>query len=155
MVRRLPLVLAAALLAGCGGGDGLSKEDYVSQAEAICQSANDELNAMDVPTTPEEFQSFFNDGLSLVEDATQQLMDLEAPSADAEELQRALTGPLTTQAGVLRDFAPDVQEAVESDDPEAAFRALDNPTENASEDAEADGEFLDSYGLPQCSQLAS
>jgi hypothetical protein len=41
-----PLVGIALVLAGCGGGDdkGLSKADYIKQADAICQKGDDATN---------------------------------------------------------------------------------------------------------------
>jgi hypothetical protein len=41
-------LLALAAAAGCGGEDeGLSKEDYVAEADAICAEANKEETALD------------------------------------------------------------------------------------------------------------
>lgn len=41
-------LLALAAAAGCGGGDeGLSKEDYVAEADAICAKANEKETALD------------------------------------------------------------------------------------------------------------
>lgn len=41
-----PLIAVALAFAGCGGGDdeGLSKAEYVKQADAICQKASDQLD---------------------------------------------------------------------------------------------------------------
>ena len=158
-MRLTHLALAASgsalLLASCGGGDGLSKDDYVTQAEAICQSANDKLGALTPPTDPDGVQAFFEEGLGIVEDATGELQDLAAPGEDSDDLKDKLTDPLQTQSQVIRDFLPEVQDALASEDPAAAFDALEDPTETAGADAEADQDYLDGYGLTQCSELAS
>jgi hypothetical protein len=42
-------VLVLAVLAGCGGDERLSREEFVSQAEAICDEFDQRVNEVDEP----------------------------------------------------------------------------------------------------------
>ena len=60
--RALPLAAAlAALLAGCGGEDRLSTEDYRAQAVRICQASERETDRLGQPKTPAEFKAWLDE----------------------------------------------------------------------------------------------
>ena len=98
----LALVAIAAAAPGCGGGDGdsggdaLSKEDYVAQADAICAKANKQETALDPgglgwhygPKFGDaEFLSEFNDAARA---ALRRLKALAPPEEDAGTADDAL-----------------------------------------------------------------
>jgi len=86
-------VLVAAVAAGCGGGGGgdrLTKEEYIAQADAICKTANEELDALAEPTSMEEIASLAGSAIAIQEDALAKLRELQPPEADQATLDEAL-----------------------------------------------------------------
>lgn len=105
-----PLIGAALIFTGCGGSDdkGLSKADYVTQADAICQKASDQLDkdstaavtalGTDSPT-PEQLAKIATDvALPNLEGQLTDLKALDAPKDDkdaVEALYTSLDGAIT------------------------------------------------------------
>lgn len=84
---------AAAVLAGCGGGDGrLSQEEFAERADAICRDVNERLDALPEPESFAEIVALVDEALPIQEEATRELRelrppeDLEVPFARALEL---------------------------------------------------------------------
>ena len=90
----LSLVFALAV-AGCGGDDALSKDEYIAQANAICEDTYTHLEAVfaesvaDLPAefTPEEFADvlvggFLDQYTAAIEDQLADLRALAAPEGD-------------------------------------------------------------------------
>jgi len=127
--RRIAAVAALAVsmlaLAACGGGDDtsattdttqgtpLTESDYVSQANAICATANDQLAALqaDVGANPtqEQLDQFYADAEPIIEEQVNALSALGAPEGETaqvdamnEAMQQALEqfkqDPESTQA---------------------------------------------------------
>ena len=80
--------VAALALAACGGGyHGLSKAEFVSQADAICKSYDAQLTAMfghvSAGTTLSEVQSIYQlQAIPVFLDEVQKLRKLKPPKAD-------------------------------------------------------------------------
>jgi hypothetical protein len=135
------LVVAAIALgvAGCGGDDEttISKSDFITQANEICKTANDQVDAasneeLSANPTPEEIEAFWNDtARPSAEEQVQQIRDLGAPEGDEEQIDALLA-------------------AVESATEEAQT-AVDNGTFGQGPDPfeEANRLSLD-YGLTDC-----
>ena len=90
MRRTLGVLTVAAAMAGCGGG-GLSKEEYVSQADAICSDSNAALEKMaenasglrDASSQEEALtaaRDLFGDAKKKAQPYYEKLADLEPPS---------------------------------------------------------------------------
>lgn len=47
MLVRAVVVFVAIVLAGCGGGDGASKEEFAAEAAAICADLNGKVNKLE------------------------------------------------------------------------------------------------------------
>jgi hypothetical protein len=89
-------LLAAALLAGCGGGDSsteaaFSKATYVKRANSICRTANHDLEASakgvfgSQRPSKEELKAFATSfAVPRMEDELVQLRALPAPSGDEQ-----------------------------------------------------------------------
>jgi hypothetical protein len=72
----------AVVLAGCGGsggGDRLSKAEWVTQADAICKRVNDRLEQTEQPETMPELVTVLEQGLADVDAAIADLRELEPP----------------------------------------------------------------------------
>ncbi|MEV4419194.1 hypothetical protein AB0L40_04365 [Patulibacter sp. NPDC049589] len=91
-----PLIGAVLIFAGCGGDDdkGLSKADFITQADAICQKANDQLDkdataavtalGTDSPT-PEQLKTIATDvALPNLDKQVTDLKALDAPKDDKD-----------------------------------------------------------------------
>ncbi len=148
MRRRLGLTVTLAVLlaaaAGCGGdggGDRLTKEEYIAQADAICKATEDELDALAEPATKEEFASFLEEGLGLSEAQLEDLRALSPPEADEATLEEAYS-LVEQQLDVIRDMV----DAVKADD-EAAVQELITQGDALNDRAD---QIAADYGLKEC-----
>lgn len=155
-VTRPALLLLASVLAlsACGDG-GLSKEAYTTQAEGICTQLKEDLAAVEAPTSPDQFSAFYDSSLDAFSNAIDQLKELDPPSADADQIKDGLTAPLTKQVDVLRGAKPELEEALTSDNPQQALSEIEDPVQEAGEEAKVDEDFLRDYGLSSCVSTTS
>jgi hypothetical protein len=122
--RKTALFAAAAAIAiaGCGGDDELSEEDYAAELEDVLTTFGEESVALGTElssaTTPDQLRSGVNDLQALTQTAVDDLNEIEPPE-DAAEGHETLTGALE---GYLSDIET-LAGAVETDDPEAAQEA--------------------------------
>ena len=80
----LPVLIAFA--AGCGGGaETLTADEYRKQADAICAKANKKIEALGEPDSIDEFRNLVEDARPTVEDAVEDLGELDPP----EDLEKA------------------------------------------------------------------
>jgi hypothetical protein len=74
------LVLAVLVLgAGCGGDEGLSREEFVSEAEAICDEFDQRVNEVDEPKSPADVERYVNEVRPVVENGLNELRELQPP----------------------------------------------------------------------------
>jgi hypothetical protein len=91
-VRRAPtLLLAAALLAGCGGGgskdQGLTREQYAAKADAICTKYKAKTNSLSRPSTLSDLAKLADQVLPLLDNARGELRALRPPQDEASAVQ--------------------------------------------------------------------
>lgn len=80
--------LALGLLAGCGGGGDDttgSSDDFAAQADAICQSVNDKVGAVDVPQSESDLADYIEQIVPISADGIDQIKDLTPPSGQESE----------------------------------------------------------------------
>lgn len=146
------IVAIAAIVAGCGSSDdstettaALTKQQFVTQADAICKRGNAEINEgfesfakqNDIPKNQEPSKE---QGVELVETVivpsietqSEELRALGAPSGDEDEI-----------SVMLDSLDEGIEEAEE--DPEALFASKSDPFGPANEKAKQ-------YGLEVCGQ---
>jgi hypothetical protein len=145
------LLVAGALVGGCGGGSSLSKSDYVAKAEAVCKDANDKFKALARPSDAASFQSFVEDTLQIAQDATKKLKDLDAPSKDAADIDSKVLEPLEDQLTQGKAYLEKVKKAVKANDQTELGKLLTNPPEGKK----ADTTWMKSYGFKACVEAAS
>jgi hypothetical protein len=94
---RRPAAVAAAgmlVLAGCGGdGDGgerLSKDEWIEQADAICAQANEDVEALEEPTALDEIAAFTDEASGISREALADLRALRPPEEDQATVDEML-----------------------------------------------------------------
>jgi hypothetical protein len=91
-------VLAAALLAGCGGGsDRLSAKDYRAKASQICADTQRETNALGRPKRTSEFKVFLARGLKVTDRSLQRFAALKPPKDLQDEHEAIVAGERKAQ----------------------------------------------------------
>lgn len=150
----LPLLLTAlagsALLAGCGGSDGLSKSDYVAKAEALCKKANDDIDALTTPSDLTEIGPFLDKLITTADQTTDELVALDPPSDDKADLDGKFLDPLKKQVEQGRTWAADIKAAATANDQAKIAQLLGN----APTMAEADLGWMKTYGFKECVETA-
>lgn len=134
------LAVAAGLLANCDGAGGLTKEEFIEAANAICGRANqefDELFETGFPTSPESVQEFVENVVPIVEREVDELQALDPPDNDADQIEEILG---TGQRGV-----DDLRNASES--PEASAEIFG---EEGGENVAQFQERMVAYGAERC-----
>lgn len=141
---------AIALAAGCGGGGGgdgggerLTAEEFVQQADAICEDANQQIDALGEPQSMEELATMAAEAVSISEQSLDALHGLVPPEDLQERYDRALE-LLDQQTGLARELVT----AAENGDTEQVQAIAD---EGEPLDAEAD-EIAKELGLTECGQ---
>lgn len=145
-MRKLTATLITAVMAGglvaCGDDDeGPSKSEYIEEADAICARSDAETDkifedAFEDPEKPQpdEAQAALRKGLPVVNEALEDIKELEKPKDDEEELEKWIAA---TEAGITT-----LEEA--SKTPETSLTALVGEPFAESE------KLADAYGMKTC-----
>jgi hypothetical protein len=97
-MRQAPLaILVVLLLAACGGGGGgssrLSKSEFDSKANAICDEYEKKINDVQEPKNVKEVPDYIDKVLPLLREGTSKLDDLKPPEdlqSTADEWRKVL-----------------------------------------------------------------
>ena len=145
-MRKSTAALITALIAGglvaCGGDDeGPSKAEYIEEVDKICARSDAETDrlaqeAFEDPEkpTPGEAQAFLEKGLPVVQDALEDVDEVEKPKDDEEKLEEWIAA---TQAGITT-----LEEASQS--PDTSLTALVGEPFAESE------KIAEEYGMEDC-----
>ena len=142
-MRRVLLLSTALLLAACGGG-GDEKAAYVEQANAVCEDARAEFEALTVPTTPDGFAPYAEQLVGVVEKAQTELEALTPPADDRQELEERVLTPLEDLVDEGKQYVEQVREAG-GDQSKLLALLSKRPT---PEDIDTD--YLREYGADAC-----
>jgi hypothetical protein len=131
------------LASGCGGGGGdrLSKEDFQTQANAICAKYQKQLNALGSPTTLDEIPGLVDQALAILNKEIDEISALKPP----EELQSQFDQVLQA-SNDTKKAAADLSTAAKAGDQAAVQKALQ---EGNAASAQAD-KFAGQLGLDSC-----
>lgn len=91
MRRAFTLLLAAALVAGCGSGGSkeqrLTRQQYASRADAICTKYKAKTNSLSRPATLSDLAKLADQVLPLLDNARGELRALRPPQNEAAAAQ--------------------------------------------------------------------
>ena len=138
------------LMAACsdnGSSERLSKAEFISKADKICQSANQKTAELGTPTStdPEALAKFLGKSGQIIADAVGQLERLEPPKADEQKINE-MVGGLQKSAS----FFPALIEAVRANDREK-IQQVAVQLQQASQQG---GQIAQTYGFQVCAQVA-
>ena len=148
MKRMLVGAAAVAVLAACGGGGGMTKADYVQQANAVCRDAAKQVAALRIPGRAdiEAMPKAAANVVAVQRKAVDRLRAIKAPKPDRAEIAKwiALVDQTIDQA--------DVSAKAQKDDD--IPRAITANTNGTALDLRAD-EIARRYGLRMCVEAAT
>lgn len=108
MVAVVAVVLVVALVAGglalLFSGGGVSKKDFITEADAICRETGEQTASLDPPTDLPSTGVFFSAVIPLLEEETSGIKALDAPEEDKETLD-AWIATQEELAGIFSDAA--------------------------------------------------
>jgi hypothetical protein len=144
----IALLAATFTIAGCGGGGGdrLSRAEFISQADAVCEEYEAKLDALGTPQNAEQLADFADKALPIAQDGREELGELRPP----EELQETYDDWLE-QGDRAIEIVEDLREAAEDGDT-AEIQRIAQEAEAA--DAEAN-RLAAQIGFEQCGATAS
>jgi len=140
------LVLALVPLAACGddddgGGEALTKAEFLEQGDAICRAAAEDGEDLDAPeSNTEDLSRYLTEAQELLTDAAEDFEALQPP-ADGVEVQRLYLAALRDTVDVLDE----AKAASEDGDLQKALGIV----QEADPQAEA-REPLQAYGFEVC-----
>ena len=135
------IVAALALVALGACSEGLSKDEFIKQADQICEEADAKSEELEPPRTPEELEEFAGRAQEITGQLVEDLGELEPPADDADVIERMLDRIETTIA-----LLPDIQEATAERDTQEVERLVTQLREQASEA----NRIAQDYGLKVC-----
>ena len=149
---RLRLAVAGIVLAGvfavagCGGGDGgggeaLTKEEWIAQADEICAEANTQIDALGEPASLEEVADYSAKATEISRAQLEELRALTPPEGDEALIDEALglVGQLIDEAAKLEDAAKE-GDVTRINEIVAAIDPIDERADQLAQD----------YGLQEC-----
>ena len=138
-----PVGVLVLLVTGCGGGGGarLSKEEFQSQANAICAKYQKQLDALGTPSSLEEIPDLVDQALVILDKEVDEIGALKPPEELQSDFDKMLAATDRTKAA-----ADDLSTAATSGDQAAVQKALD---EGNAATKEAD-DLAGNLGLDEC-----
>lgn len=140
-------MLALGLLAGCGGGGDDttgSSDDFTAQADAICKSVNDQVDALDQPQSESDLAGYIDSIVPISADGIDQLKGLTPPDGQEDAVNEWI-GTLEQQ----QDIAVDAQDLADSGAPSQQVIAKLGETDPLNEKGNQQAAAL---GLTTCAQ---
>jgi hypothetical protein len=132
------------LTAGCGGGGSdarLTREEFESQANAICAKYEKQLDALGTPASIEEIPDLVDQALAILNKEIDEIAALNPPADMQTEFDALIEASNNTKAA-----ADDLSQAAKDGDQAAVQKALD--AGNAASD-KAD-QIATELGLDSC-----
>ena len=114
-------------LAACGGGDGVSKEQFAKEANAVCADLEKSLDGLSQsnPNSADELASTVDKLQKEVDDGVARLQKIERPSGQAGEDAKAFVDGLSKQVDEeIQPAFADMKTAAQEEDQELLGKAV-------------------------------
>ena len=132
---------AATALAACTSGSGISKEDFVADADDVCREADERIDEIGQPRVEEGVFEYVEQAEEISADLVADLRALDAPEGDQDEVDRMIDG-LEEATGLLGGLA---RATIDRDAKEV--QKLQLQIQQITDDV---SEFAESYGFEVC-----
>jgi chromosome segregation ATPase len=126
--QALFLLMAIALVAGCGGGGGgtrLTKEEYASKADAICGKYNRQVRDLSNPQNLSELEKVADQTLSILANAITDLKKLKPPASEQAKADQWLS-----QVENLKEDLTEIRDGAKDQDMQAVQAVLPKAEEH-------------------------
>ena len=120
----LPLVLVAACSGKSSTSGGVSKADYLRQAEAICTKSAADQKALKTPTAVADLAPYVAKVVALADTTALAVDALEPPKADKSDLESKLLTPLKAELVEAHTYSAKVAAAQKRHDEAALVELL-------------------------------
>jgi acyl-CoA reductase-like NAD-dependent aldehyde dehydrogenase len=144
----LALLLTLSSVAACGGGGGLSKEEFIAQGDAACEKLEEESEAVPAPTAEEEAGKYLDALLGIAKKTQDELAALDAPS-DGEELQSDMVDAYD-KAIELMESAKDAAGSGDLESMGEKLEEMSKEAEQQEKDGKSVAERVEDYGFESC-----
>jgi hypothetical protein len=136
------------LVTACGGGGGarLSKQEFQSQANAICAKYEKQLRALGSPSSIEEVPDLVDQALEILNKEVDEVAALNPPEELQSDFDKMLAASDKTKAA-----ADDLSAAARAGDQAAMQKALEEGN-GASEEADT---LATNLGLTECNSASA
>lgn len=134
-------LVAALLFAAACSESGLSKEEFIEQADAFCKAADEKTQELEPPRTPDELDDFVERARAISIELLDDLRGLEPPEEDQGTIGRMLR-----RIEEAVDVLPQIQKAARQRNSQEIARLSQELQATASEA----NEIAQDYGLQQC-----
>jgi hypothetical protein len=107
------VVVVLVLLAGCGGGGGkrLTRQQYASNADAICTKYNQQVKALQNPANLSELADVADKTIPILDNAIHDLRKLKPPKDEAKVAEQWIS-----QVDGLKTDLEDIRDKAKSND---------------------------------------
>lgn len=116
---------------------------FVTEAELVCKTVDDQLDALPEPTSPEQAGATLSSGVALQKKATTRLEQLAEGRSDAEQVNRIFLQPLRKQTTVIETFVAEVNAALKKG-PQEVLKIKEPAL------PKADSAAMKKYGFSEC-----
>jgi hypothetical protein len=101
----IALAAGALLVPACGGGgdEGLSREEFISRGDAICDEYDQRTEQVEDPESLDDVERFVEETRTLIRDGVDELKELEPPEELADDYNR-WTSQIEENIGLLDDL---------------------------------------------------
>lgn len=139
-IARIVVALTLLALTACAD-EGLSKEEFIRQADEICTEAEEKTEQIEPPRTPEDLAEFVDEAERVTDELLGDLRELEPPEEGREAIDRLLQ-----RIQDALDTLPELKEAART---RAAGRIQELGRELQDASSEAN-DIAQEYGLEVC-----
>lgn len=147
---RTALVLLVLCAACSRHAAPMSKDDFVTSANAICARVNGDLDKVAEPKSAADLPRALQDIIAVYERAQHDLRALRPPAADKAAVETNLLAVNDQQVRVLKDALPALRSAAAKGDQQGVEATFAKADRDATELAAKSKSWATSYGLTEC-----